>query len=244
VKGKVFKSVDPKLLYSFLGKQTNFVPVIIMMLLIMSGGMIISSMGMEKENKTLETLLTMPVERRDIVLGKIIGGGFVGIIMASIYMVGFYNYMKGFKGFISNSFDIKVFSILDYTFIGVSIFLSLLSGLSLCLLLGIFAKDYKSAQTLTMPVSILALIPFFLTMFRDFDSLSLPLKVIVFLIPFSHPMMSLKLIFFEQYRMLFYGIAYNLLFFILLSIILVKIFNTDYIITGKGFEKLFKRRFF
>lgn len=244
VKGKVFKSVDPKLLYSFLGKQTNFVPVIIMMLIIMSGGMIISSMGMEKENKTLETLLTMPVERRDIVLGKIVGGGLVGIIMASIYMIGFYNYMKGFTGNISSSFDIKVFSILDYTLVGVSIFLSLLSGLSLCLLLGIFAKNYRSAQTLTMPVSILAIIPFFLTMFKDFTSLSLPLKIVVFLIPFSHPMMAMKLIFFEQYRMLFYGIGYNFLFFVILSIIIVKIFNTDYIITGKGFEKLFKRRFF
>ncbi|MEJ5306793.1 MAG: ABC transporter permease [candidate division WOR-3 bacterium] len=242
VKEKIFQNVDPKTLYSFLGNQTNFVPVIIMMLLVMSGGMIISSMGMEKENKTLETLLTMPVERRDIVLGKIIGGGVVGMIMASIYMAGFYNYMKGFSENLSYIPDFKVFYFSDYILIGLSIFLSLLSGLSMCLLLGLFAKDYKSAQTLTMPVSILAIIPMFLTMFKDFDTLSLPFKTIVFLIPFSHPMMAMKLLFFDQYKMVFYGILYNLFFFIILVIILVYIFSTDYIITGKELERFFKRK--
>ncbi|MEO0233853.1 MAG: ABC transporter permease [candidate division WOR-3 bacterium] len=244
VKEKTFKNVSPKTLYSFLGNQTNFVPVIIMMLLVMSGGMIISSMGMEKENKTLETLLTMPVERRDIVLGKIIGGGIVGMVMASIYMTGFYNYMKGFSENISYMPDFKVFYFSDYILIGLSIFLSLLSGLSMCLLLGLFAKDYKSAQTLTMPVSILAIIPMFLTMFKDFDTLSWPFRTIVFLIPFSHPMMTMKLLFFDQYKMVFYGILYNLFFFIILVIILVYIFNTDYIITGKELERFFKRKKF
>ncbi|MEO0288515.1 MAG: ABC transporter permease [candidate division WOR-3 bacterium] len=242
VKEKTFKNVNPKTLYSFLGNQTNFVPVIIMMLLVMSGGMIISSMGMEKENKTLETLLTMPVERRDIVLGKIIGGGIVGMVMASIYMTGFYNYVKGFSENVSYMPDLKVFYFSDYILIGVSIFLSLLSGLSMCLLLGLFAKDYKSAQTLTMPVSILAIIPMFLTMFKDFNTLSLPFRTIVFLIPFSHPMMAMKLLFFDQYNMVFYGILYNFLFFTILVIILVYIFNTDYIITGKGFERFFKSK--
>lgn len=244
VKGKIFQNINPKTLYSFLGNQTNFVPVIIMMLIVMSGGMIISSMGLEKENKTLETLLTMPVERRDIVLGKIIGGGIVGMIMASIYMVGFYNYMKGFSENVSYIPDFKVFYFSDYILIGLSIFLSLLSGLSMCLLLGLFAKDYKAAQTLTMPVSILAIIPMFLTMFKDFDTLSLPFKILVFLIPFSHPMMAMKLLFFDQYKMVFYGILYNLLFFIILVFILVYIFNTDYIITGQGLEKFFRRKKF
>lgn len=242
VKEKTFKNVNPKIIYSFLGNQSNFVPVIIMMLLIMSGGMIISSMGLEKENKTLETLLTMPIERSDIVLGKIIGGGIVGMIMASIYMTGFYNYMKGFSENTSYIKDFKVFYFTDYILIGLSIFLSLLSGLSLCLLLGLFAKDYKSAQTLTMPVSILAIIPLFLTMFKDFDTLTVPIKIFLFLIPFSHPMMAMKLLFFDQYRMVFYGILYNLLFFTILVIILVNIFNTDYIITGKGLEKFLKRK--
>ncbi len=246
VKGKIFKNISPKTLYSTLQNQTNFIPVIIMMLLIMSGSMIISSMGLEKENKTLETLLTMPLKREDIVLGKIIGGGVVGIIMAAIYMFGFYNYMKGFTGNLSTLTDLKVFNIFDYTLTGLSIFLSLLSGLSMCLLLGLFARDYKSAQTLTLPVSILAIIPMFLTMFKDFETINLPLKLLVFIIPFSHPILSLRFLFFDQYQMVYWGIIYNLLFFIILTYFIVKIFNTDYVITGKNLFifNFNKRKFF
>lgn len=246
VKGKIFKNISPKVLYSALQNQTNFIPVIIMMLLIMSGSMIISSMGLEKENKTLETLLTMPLKREDIVLGKIIGGGVVGIIMAAIYLFGFYNYMKGFTENLTTLPDLKVFNIFDYTLTGLSIFLSLLSGLSMCMLLGLFARDYKSAQTLTLPVSILAIVPMFLTMFKDFETINLPLKLLVFIIPFSHPMLSLRFLFFDQYQMVYWGIIYNLLFFITLTYFIVKIFNTDYVITGKNlfFFNYNRKKFF
>ncbi len=48
------------------------------------------------------------------------------------------------------------------------------------MLLGTFAKNYKSAQTLTFPVTILVLIPMFITMFKDFDTLPLALKALLF----------------------------------------------------------------
>jgi len=55
--------------------------------------------------------------------------------------------------------------------LSISVFITLIAALAFCMLLGSMAKNFKSAQTLTFPVVILALIPMFLTMFKDFDSL-------------------------------------------------------------------------
>jgi len=200
-------------------------------------------MGQEKENKTLETLLTMPVNRGDIVVGKIIGGAVVGLIMAGIYMVGFSYYIKGFTGNISSPIiSSMALGLQDYLLVGLSIFTSLLCGLALCLLLGLFARDYRSAQALTMPISMLAMIPMIMTMFKDFDSLSAPLKVFLFAIPFSHPMMAMRLLMFDNYPMVFYGILYSFLFFSIVIAVVIKVFNTDYMITGKGLDRIFNRK--
>ena len=36
-----------------------------------------------------------------------------------------------------------------------------------CMLMGAFARDPKSAQTLTMPITFLAMVPFFIMMMKD-----------------------------------------------------------------------------
>lgn len=76
--------------------QSIVIPIVGMMLIILAGTSVISSMGLEKENKTLETLLTMPVRRSNIVIGKIVGSALVGMMLAAIYMVGFSRYMSSF----------------------------------------------------------------------------------------------------------------------------------------------------
>jgi len=243
IKQKRLEHMTPEMIAGMLNGQSNFVPVIIMMLIIMSGSIIIASMGQEKENKTLETLLTMPVRRSDIVIGKIIGGAVAGLITAGIYMVGFSYYIKGFSGNISTPATASlVLGVADYALVGLSIFTSLLCGLALCLLLGLFAKDYKSAQTFTMPVAMLAMIPMIMTMFKDFDTLSTPLRVILFAIPFSHPMMSMRLLMFDNYRMVILGIIYSFALFIILIALVVKVFNTDYMIIGRGVQGAVKRK--
>ncbi len=50
-------------------------------------------------------------------------------------------------------------SIVDYILVGMSLFASLVFALALCMILGIFTKNYKAAQTMTMPVTFLAMIP-------------------------------------------------------------------------------------
>ena len=214
------------------------IPLVIMMIIIMAGGTVISSMGMEKENKTLETLLTLPVKRGSIVAGKIAGSAIVGLIMAVIYMVGFGYYMQSLT---SSEIDLQDYGltlgVTDYLLVLISLFITILAGLSLCMVLGCFAKNYKSAQTLTFPVTALAMIPMFMIMFKDFETLPLSLKIILFMIPFSHSMMSMRLLMFNDYLLVIAGITYVALFTIVTIAIAIWIFKTDRLLTGRTRKK-------
>jgi len=204
------------------------------MIIIMAGSIVITSMALEKENKTLETLLTLPVKRTSIVSGKIIAAAFIGLILAVIYMVGMQFYFSGFVGSIGvnlATYDL-VLTTGDFIWIGVSLFLALIAGLSLCMLLGTFAKNYKSAQTLTFPITMLAMIPMFITMFADYDTLPLALKIFTFAIPFSHPMMASRALLFHDYVLVIGGIVYVAVFAIVTISIVVWVFKTDRLLTG------------
>jgi len=233
-KGRELTGVSPNDVTGILSSQSTIIPIVMMMIIIMAGSIVISSMALEKENKTLETLLTLPVKRVSIVAGKIIASAIIGLILAIIYIIGFSYYMTSFQfsGPVSLTSLGLVLSPGDFLILGLSVFVTLIAALSLCMLLGTMAKNFKSAQTLTFPVTILALIPMFMTMFKDFDTLPLALKGFLFAIPFSHPMMAPRALIFDDYMLVLAGIIYVLIFSIIMIFIVVYIFKTDRLLTG------------
>jgi len=233
-KGRVMEGVSPSTVANMLSGQSIVVPMIIMMLVTMAGGMVISSMGMEKETKTLETLLTMPVKRTSIVAGKLLGAALVGLIMATVYMVGFGFYMNSFTvpGLDPADYDLTL-SAADYALVGASLFLALLAGLAISMLLGTFAENFKAAQSLTFPVVMLAMIPMFMTMFLDFDTMPAAGQTLVFVIPFSHPMMAVRALMLDQYALVLAGIAYMAVFDVAIIWVVAHIFKTDRLLTGR-----------
>ncbi|HVQ00003.1 MAG TPA: ABC transporter permease, partial [Candidatus Thermoplasmatota archaeon] len=250
-KGREFVGLSPTVIISTLSQQSLLIPIIMMMIIIMAGSIVITSMALEKENKTLETLLTLPVKRTSIVTGKIVAAALIGLLLAVIYMIGMGYYLNGLNatGGAGLAAYGLVLTSMDFVWIGVSLFVTLIAGLSLCMLLGTFAKNYKSAQTLTFPITMLALIPMFLTIFADFDTLPLGLKIFTFAIPFSHPMMAPRLLLFHDYTLVIAGIVYVGIFAIIMISIVVWVFKTDRLITGSTtklpwLKKLFVRRRF
>jgi len=232
-KGKEIEGVSPGALGNMLVSQSIVIPIVVMMLIIMAGSSVISSMGLEKENKTLETLLTLPVRRSHIVIGKMVGSALVGMIMAAIYMLGFSRYMSSFQSSDINLADFGLaLGMQDYLLVGISLFTALLAGLSLCIVLGTFAKNYRSAQALIFPITAVALISAFIVMFKDFDTIPAVLKVLVFAIPFSHPMMAMRALMLDNYSLVIGGIAYTAVFMVVMVGIAVRIFNSDRLLTG------------
>lgn len=233
-KDREMQGISPTILGGMLASQSIMLPIVTMMLIMMAGGAIISSMGMEKEDKTLETLLTLPIKRGSIVTGKLIGAATVGLLMAVIYMLGYGYYMQSLQTAELNLADYGLgLSLLDYVLVGISLFFALVAGLALSLLLGTFAKNYKSAQTLLFPVTALAIIPMFVFMFTDINNLPLMLRGIMYAIPFSHPIIAMRSLMFGDYTIVILGILYTALFSMVMIGIVVWIFNSDRLITGR-----------
>jgi ABC-2 type transport system permease protein len=234
-KGKEMVGISPGLISGFMSQQAFVVPLIVLMVIIMAGSMVISSMGTEKENKTLETLLTLPVKRSSIVFGKLAGSAIVGLILAVIYMIGLGYYTSSISA--GSPIDMTKYGLtldaFDYVLVGISLFLGLLSALALCMLLGIFAKNYKSAQTLTMPITLLAMIPMFAVMMLDFNTMPLVGQVLLFAIPFTHPMMAIRSLMFDDYTLVVGGIVYETAFAIATMAIAVWLFRKDILLTGR-----------
>jgi ABC-2 type transport system permease protein len=155
------------------------------------------------------------------------------MIMAAIYMIGFSRYMSSFQISDINLADFGLaLGMQDYLLVGISLFVALLAGLSLCIVLGTFAKNYRSAQTLIFPITALAMISAFIIMFKDFDTIPAVLRVLLFAIPFSHPMMAVRALMLDNYSLVIGGIAYAAVFTVIMIAVAVRIFNSDRLLTG------------
>jgi ABC-2 type transport system permease protein len=222
--------------------QSFILPVILMMIIMYSSQMVITAIAMEKQNKTLETLLTVPVSRSSVVMAKMLAAGIVGLISAAIYMYGFRSAFNFSSGDIAKAMSgvtpiLKqlglVINTQGYVLFGLSLFLTILVALSLATVLGVLAEDYRTAQSLNVPLVFLVLVPYFISLFADLNTMSLPAKILVLAIPFSHPFFALQNIMFGHLNLLWLGIIYNFLFMLAMLYWTVKIFSTDRVLTMK-----------
>ncbi len=238
VNGNYVRGVTPTEISSQVSSQTMMVPIVIMIIIMMVGSIVISSMGSEKENKTLETLLTLPIKRTVIVTGKIIAAAIVGLVYGLAYMIGMSFYMNALtKEIVSgvNLDDIGLgLDLTDYALLMLSMFLAIVCALGICMILGAFAKNYKSAQTMTMPLSILSMIPAFVIMFAGWYGASAVMQGLLFAIPFSHPMIAMQARVYDDYALVLSGIAYMAAFAAVTIAITVRLYNSDILITGLG----------
>ncbi len=223
--------------------QSLLIPVVLMMIVIYSSQMVISAVAMEKQNKTLETLLTVPIRRTSIITAKMLAAGLVGLISAGIYMFGFKAFMGGIGGD-----DLQAaasqggavmrrlglyFDTSGYLVLGASLFLAILVALALAMILGVLAEDFRSAQSMLMPLMFMVMIPYFLSLFADINTVSLPVKIFILAIPFSHPFLVSQNLYLGNYGLIFGGLVYMLVVFTVLVVFAARIFSTDRILTMK-----------
>jgi ABC-2 type transport system permease protein len=223
--------------------QSLLIPVVLMMIVISSSQMVISAVAMEKQNKTLETLLTVPIRRTSIITAKMLAAGLVGLISAGIYMFGFKGFMGGIGGDALKAASSQsgavmrrlglYFDTSGYLILGVSLFLAILVALALAMILGVLAEDFPSAQNMLMPLMFMVMIPYFLSLFADINTVSLPVKIFILAIPFSHPFLVSQNLYLGNYGLIFGGLAYMLVVFIVLVVFAARIFSTDRILTMK-----------
>ena len=245
VNGEIHMDVTPSEISSQVSSDTLMIPIVIMIIIMMVGSIVISSMGSEKENKTLETLLTMPIKRTTIVSGKIVAAAIVGLVYGLAYMAGMSIYMGSMTGSIGSGVDLAALGMsldtLDWALVMVSMFLAIICALGLCMILGAFAKNYKSAQTMTMPLSILAMIPMFIIMFTGWYGAGAGIQAITFAIPFSHPMMAMQALMNGDVTLVLGGIGYMAVFAAATIFVTVWLYKSDILITGLGQNKYIQK---
>ena len=247
VDGQAHSGITPYDISNEITSQTLMIPIVIMIIIMMVGSIVISSMGSEKENKTLETLLTMPVKKTSIVSGKIVAAAIVGLVYGLAYMVGMSIYMGSMTGSITGASSVSLEDLgmalgaADWVLVMVSMFLAIVCALGICMILGAFAKNYKSAQTMTMPLSILAMIPMFIIMFTGWYGAGGAIQFITFIIPFSHPMMAMQALMYGDMTLVIGGIVYMAAFAIVSILITVRLYNSDILITGLGQNKYIQK---
>lgn len=221
--------------------QSFIIPIILFMIIMSSSQMVIAAVAMEKQNKTLETLLTVPIPRTFIVTTKMLAAGIVGLLSAAIYMVGMRSYFGGIMGDVRASATVSAvikqlgltLTGKGYVLLGIALFFAILCGLAMAIILGVLAEDFRSAQTLMLPLMLMILIPYLLSFFADVQSLPLPAKVLILAIPFSHPFLATPNIMLGHYSAVFYGILYMAVVFFVLVFIAARIFSTDRVLTMK-----------
>ena len=233
---------------AFVSQQTTFIPIVLFVAVIFASQMIATTIATEKENKTLETLLSYPVSRTSIVTSKMMAAGIVALMAGAAYMFGMSRYMAGIEeGLVgatagdraasaSDAAMVQLgltFNGIDYAMLGLTLFAGILVALAMSIILGAFAESVKSVQALLTPLMMLMFVPYFLTMFLDLSALPDAARIAVMAIPFTYLFIAGPNLFLGNYALVWFGIAYQFVWFAVFVTLAARVFSSDRILTMK-----------
>jgi ABC-2 type transport system permease protein len=242
IKGQIEEGVDASTLSSLMLSQSIALPITIMIMLTYAMQIAATSVAMEKEEKTLETLLTTPVDRFAILMGKVSSTIIVAGVAAITVLVG-YNYMLGSlssgitSGLGGGSVNLVALglvpSFIGYVLLGVSLFFTLLSALALAVVMSAFSENVRGAQALVGYIYPFIFLPSMALIYLNINSLPIAVKAIFYAIPYSHPIIAAKAVVTGDYGIVVFGIIYVAIFTIAIMYIASRLFATEKILTAK-----------
>jgi len=167
-----------------------------------------TSIALEKESKTLELLLSLPVRRFTILLSKLLGTFIIVVLGTISFMVGFaiYGLMLASAFIPETGVEVDVGGVVQTPFIGsiftpspifmaivlASIFLGMVMTSCLGILIGVLCADVRSSQQLVgAVVTPLTIFPFFILIFSSLESLPAGVKLALLLDPYTHLLLAI-----------------------------------------------------
>jgi len=230
--------------------KNSVIPIIIFVLIVMTAQTIINAVSTERIDKTLETLLSTPVSRTSIIGSKMLAAAIIAMGNAVVYMVCFMKFIGGaadgamkseaVAGAVKQTLSTKeALSQLglnlvttDYILIGVQVFLTIMIALAVSIILGALVDDAKTAQAVLMPFIIVVMVPYFISMLADVNSLPGVMRIIVYAIPFTHTFAAINNLSFGNDWLFYLGIAYQAFVFVVCMFFALKLYNSDKILTA------------
>jgi ABC-2 type transport system permease protein len=250
IKGNVL-NISPDAIISVVMNQSIMLPIMIMVMVMFAIQMAATSIALEKEQKTLETLMTLPVGRLTILGGKLAGSIVIAVAGAIAYMIGFGYYIGSAMSFAQlSTVNLGGAGIgiqpVGYVLLGINIFVTLVSALAMAISLAVFTDNVRSAQSLTGVLVVPIILPAIILMFSDIDMLPQTFQWLMLAIPYTHSILASKAAFMGDYWIVLRSIAYISVFTIVVLYIAAKIFSTERIITARftsrNLSDLFKKR--
>lgn len=223
--------------------QLYFFPIAMFFIVIMAAQMIMTSVASEKENKTLETLLSSPVDRWMLVISKLSASALVAGALSGAYMLGMRSFMSGITAQVSAGAALPARSALaelglviapsGYLLIGLSVLVCILCALSIALILGVLSDNVKSIQATIMPLMMLLMLSYILPMFIDVSTASVPVRLLLYAIPFTHAFTAPQNVMLHNNAQVLWGIAYQAGVFIAFVTLAGKLFSGESLLTLK-----------
>ncbi|MEZ0346312.1 MAG: ABC transporter permease [Infirmifilum sp.] len=201
----VFLPADPASLAGLL-MAALLIPVIVMSISMAVMQMSATSMAIENEEKTLETLLTMPVPTRDILTAKLLGMFVVSMIgslfevigMALYFIIYFATFIPVMPGephspsLASLTPGPSLFNIGDFLLLIPSLLISLFFAAGLGVVIGALSRDVRIANTIMSPVSMLVILPGYFVVFAPSKLVGPLLKAVFYVFPLTQPTLLAK----------------------------------------------------
>lgn len=188
----------------------------------------------EKESETLETLLSVPLTRVEMVLGKLFSCILFSVVSMALILIGMYFIMPIFVDTSALGFALspKLF---------VGIFLTLLpllfigSGLSIAV--GMFASSYKESGAYVTPLVFLFMVPAYIA-----TTPGIELNTTLSMVPILNATLLIKDALINRFDLVYFSIAFfvNLLFAVMSLAFMFKVFTTEKILFGSGKELSFR----
>ncbi|MEO3993370.1 MAG: ABC transporter permease [Desulfurococcaceae archaeon TW002] len=186
----------------------------------------------EKERKTLEALLSTPVPRYALIVGKIVSTSLIGLLAGFTNALG----LLLFAYVPSLIYGINLFSLIPGNVMlahFIAIYFSVLSSLALVTPAVIRSGSYRTAQTSSMIIISIATIVFFISLYVDIEQLSEVYKWVLYLIPYTHASLFIKFVALGTLNNALIHLIALLLVIVSLMYVSIKLFNEERIIYGR-----------
>lgn len=203
---------------------------IVMSIVITTTNMATNATAVERENGTLETILTFPISSRCLILGKYLATvimGFLSSLIGLILTIGSLEFVKRYFSFFEGlSYHVGLSSIL-ISFVIIIMASLFIGGLSI--LLTSFTKSYKEAQSVSSILNILTIIPMMISL------VGVSIQKWFYLIPIFNYTQCLMDIFSGKFHIIeiFMLIISSICYVVIILFYIVKQYRSEKVLFGK-----------
>ena len=240
-------AVSTNSIISKISMQNMILPIIVFVLIMLTSQMLMSAISNEKLDKTLETLLSAPVSRLSVLGAKMLAAAVVALLNAVAYMIGFSKFVSGASDTLSEEAESLAnkgltvdealeqlglsLGFTDYLLVGLQLFFTIMICLSISLILGALINDSKNAQNMLMPIMMMAMVPYMISMLTDINALPTVIRLLVYAIPFTHTFSAIPNLMFGNTSLFFIGLGYQIIIFAVCIFFALRLFMSDKIFT-------------